>query len=174
MTLYLLRHTRVDVPQGICYGQSDVPLAESFPEEAAAVVKKLSEIRFDRVYSSPLSRCMLLAEKISNAILEDDRLKELNFGDWEGKTWDSIYESEEGKHWFADYENIACPQGESFRMMIDRVSHFIGDLPPDMENLLIVTHAGIIRSFLTILKGFSIDKAFNTPVDYGEISIISQ
>ena len=61
MKLYLIRHTSVDVPQGTCYGQSNVPLKSSFEDEAEIVKKNLDGIAFDAVYSSPLSRCRKLA-----------------------------------------------------------------------------------------------------------------
>jgi alpha-ribazole phosphatase len=41
MNVVLIRHTRIAVPAGLCYGHADVPLAESFPTEAAAVVAHL-------------------------------------------------------------------------------------------------------------------------------------
>lgn len=61
MRLVLIRHTSVAVPRGICYGQTDVPLADSFPDEATMVKQRLSRYHFDCVYSSPLSRCVKLA-----------------------------------------------------------------------------------------------------------------
>lgn len=50
MELTMIRHTSVDVPKGTCYGQSDVALASTFLEEAAAVKEKLLSDSFDTVY----------------------------------------------------------------------------------------------------------------------------
>ena len=61
MKLYIARHTSVDVPQGTCYGHTDVPLRNTFNEEAEAVKQKLDGLHFDKVYTSPLSRCIRLA-----------------------------------------------------------------------------------------------------------------
>ena len=52
MNVYLIRHTSVAVPQGTCYGQSDVPVKDSFEEEATAVLRQIKDIRFDKVYCS--------------------------------------------------------------------------------------------------------------------------
>ena len=57
MRVTLVRHTTVDVPRMICYGQTDVPLKESFEEEAKVVRGKINPKTYDHVYCSPLSRC---------------------------------------------------------------------------------------------------------------------
>ena len=86
MEIYLVRHTKVAVPPGIVYGHTDVSLSDSFEEEAAVVRKKVEGICFDAVWSSPLSRCVRLANYCGfRNIQTDDRLKELNFGEWELK-----------------------------------------------------------------------------------------
>ena len=56
MKITLIRHTRVAVETGICYGWSDVGVAPSFETEASRVKENISNERFDIVYSSPLSR----------------------------------------------------------------------------------------------------------------------
>ena len=61
MVVYLIRHTSVDVPQGVCYGQTDVPLNPTFEEEAAQTSARLKGLQFDKVYMSPLTRCVRLA-----------------------------------------------------------------------------------------------------------------
>ena len=55
MKITLIRHTRVAVETGICYGWSDVGVAPSFETEASRVKENISNERFDIVYSSPLS-----------------------------------------------------------------------------------------------------------------------
>ena len=57
MNVTLIRHTRVNVAPGMCYGRTDVDVAASFPEEAERVRTAISEQRFDAVWSSPLQRC---------------------------------------------------------------------------------------------------------------------
>lgn len=84
MVVYLIRHTSVDVPQGVCYGQTDVPLNPTFEEEAALTSARLKGLQFDKVYMSPLTRCVRLATFCGYPDGErDDRIKEINFGDWE-------------------------------------------------------------------------------------------
>ncbi|MEM7799909.1 MAG: histidine phosphatase family protein, partial [Chloroflexota bacterium] len=58
MKLIIVRHTEVGVEPGICYGCSDVPLADTFEEEAATVLAKLERYSrsWTKIYSSPLTR----------------------------------------------------------------------------------------------------------------------
>jgi alpha-ribazole phosphatase len=104
----------------------------------------------------------------------DERLKELNFGEWENQTWDEISKSETGQKWFADYLNENCPNGESYQEMLCRVESFIGDLPETDSNTLIITHAGVIRAFQVLLKNRPIKEVFDTPIAYGQITIIEK
>lgn len=54
MNIYLIRHTSVDVPKGLCYGQSDdVPLRPTFEIEAAVTKAKIESIHFDMAYTHP-------------------------------------------------------------------------------------------------------------------------
>ena len=50
MVIYLMRHTAVDVPQGVCYGQTDVPLKPTFETEATQTAANLQGLSFDKVY----------------------------------------------------------------------------------------------------------------------------
>lgn len=106
MKLTLIRHTRVEVPAGTCYGNSDVDVAETFPEEAEKVKAGLVGTRFDAVYSSPLQRCTKLAAYCGfpDPVL-DDRLKELNFGHWEGKRWEEIKDPKL-QEWYDNWLNV--------------------------------------------------------------------
>ncbi|MDO4695176.1 alpha-ribazole phosphatase [Porphyromonas sp.] len=170
MTLSLLRHTQVSLPPGICYGQMDVALSSSYAEEWEKISSSLGGKTFGAVFSSPLSRCKLLANYLSPTAIEDPRLMELNFGVWEGWQWDDIYSTREGKEWFDDYVNTPTPNGESYFALIQRVHHFICDLhQKGGEEILIVTHAGVIRAFMHLLDGISVDEAFQTPIDYGAL-----
>lgn len=86
MALYLLRHTSVSMPKGICYGNTDVGLADSFEQELEAVKKQLEGVAFSKVYSSPLTRCTRLAEAFSENVIIDKRITEYSFGKWERVT----------------------------------------------------------------------------------------
>lgn len=90
MEVILIRHTSVDVPPGVCYGQTDVPLKPTFEQEAAVTQENLKAfLPFDHVYTSPLTRCVRLATYCGYPDAErDKRIMEINFGSWEMKPFD--------------------------------------------------------------------------------------
>jgi alpha-ribazole phosphatase len=171
--IYLVRHTKVDVPSGICYGSSDVPLAPSFLIEAKKVSEQIQGIPFDTVYSSPLSRCTQLANILSpEEYITDPRLVELNFGAWEGQPWDNIFQHPFGKEWMDNYLELPCPGGESYHDLHHRVTSFISALDHN-KNTLIISHAGVIMVFLSICKKIPLRELFDLKVTYGSVWQIS-
>lgn len=172
MKLTLIRHTQVAVLPGICYGQSDVGLAKSYPAERDRVSGLLRGAAFEKVFSSPLSRCHTLAKDLfpGHEIVLDERLKELNFGQWEMLDWESIAQTPEGKAWFDDFVAVACPGGESFNDQINRVAAFLDELKgQDLRSVAVVTHGGVVRSTNCLLNGIAPLDAFKARVDYGKV-----
>jgi len=172
MQITVVRHTSVDVPKGICYGITDVPLAATFPDELTQVRQNIGSGTFDFVYSSPLTRCTTLANGIipHQPIRTDIRLTELNFGSWEMSEWNTVFESSEGKDWFADFINMRCPGGESFTELIHRTDLFLDDLrQTTFKHGLIFTHAGIIRAMMCLLQNKTPQEVFDSPLEFGQI-----
>ena len=173
MELYLIRHTTPLIEKGICYGQTDIPLAESFPDEANKLLPFLPET-VDAVFSSSSNRCIKLARLIkSERIIIDNRLLEMNFGDWEMKKWDDI-DKENLDKWMNDFVNVRVPNGENFIDLSDRVNRFIDDLTQRRYNrIAIVSHAGVIRSFISKILEKPLEKAFELKVNYCSVTKIN-
>ena len=129
MEIVFIRHTSVDVPSGVCYGQTDVPLKPTFEQEAAVTKENLKAyLPFNHVYTSPLTRCVRLATYCGYPDAEHDkRIMEINFGDWEMKPFDRN-DDPRLQEWYADYLNVAATGGESFAMQYQRVSRFLDEL----------------------------------------------
>jgi alpha-ribazole phosphatase len=171
MEIYLVRHTSVDVPSGYVYGQTDVPLRETFEEEAKEVKATLDQFTFDAVWSSPLSRCTRLAKYCGyqDAILED-RIKEINFGDWEMKTWDEVNEDPHSEDWFENWLNTPTPNGESSSDQYERVSQFLDEVRASgHERVCIFAHGGVLACSLVYIGQYNIQEAFKNIPPYGEI-----
>ena len=175
MEIYLARHTITTADKTICYGQADVPVDTSqFKSSYPVISKKLPE-KVDAVYSSPLIRCSFLAreiikDKYSNTPLHyDDRIKELNFGDWEMKKWDDINQSELDK-WMNNFTTEKVPGGESNADLHKRVVSFWDELIQQNKNSCIITHAGVIRSILSIINNSELQNAFTLySINYGDV-----
>lgn len=172
MKVILIRHTSVDVPKGVCYGQTDVPLAPTFPEEAQSVKEKLSTYSFDKVYCSPLTRCVELARFCGYPdAIKDDRLKEMNFGEWEMKAYDDITDPYL-QQWYDDYINVAPPAGESVLDQRLRLESFIADLKhtaSPRSNIAIFTHGGILINALVAFTPATYADVYASLPPYGSV-----
>lgn len=173
MKLTLIRHIKTSAPEGMCYGQTDVALPQGYESIHAQMAERLKNEIFDVLYASPLQRCSLLAKTIAagQPVIYDDRLKELNFGDWENKMWSDIEKLSESNNFFNDYYNVAPPGGESFREMTLRIRDFFDEMISNYsgKRVLIVSHGGPIRVFNAIISGVEINRIFDFKVNYAEV-----
>ncbi|MDR1918231.1 MAG: alpha-ribazole phosphatase [Tannerellaceae bacterium] len=170
MKITLIRHTSVDVPPGMCYGQTDVPLKASFEQEAELVAQALQGLSFDKVFTSPLSRCVRLADYCGYAGAQrDDRLKELNFGRWEMQAFEEI-DDPHLQVWMDDYFNVPTPDGESFRMQLERLIDFFEDLKDQpYRHVAIFAHGGILTCAQLYSGDINLQEAFAIQTPYGGI-----
>ncbi|MCU0354361.1 MAG: alpha-ribazole phosphatase [Cytophagales bacterium] len=168
MEIYLIRHTRVAVPKSVCYGQSDVPVADTFDSDKESVLSKLSRLKNPLVYSSPASRCRVLADCLGDTVQTDERLQELHFGRWEMQPWEAISPAELNP-WMDDFVHVSPPDGESFAQLHHRCLDFWAELiqANSQDAVVLVTHAGVIRSLLCHCLGVPLANAFRLAVDYG-------
>jgi len=173
MEIYLVRHTETVCEKGICYGQSDVDLAEPFDLVFENILSQLPSEAI--IFSSPLKRCVILAEYIEKNIKtisfeKEKRLMEMNFGDWELKNWNDIPQ-EELNPWMEDFVNIKVSNGESFVELHQRVGDFLSDLiSKKITNpIILVAHAGVIRSVLCHQTSLLLKDAFNNKVHFGQV-----
>lgn len=172
LELYLIRHTKPAVVRGICYGQTDLEPAASFQKEFARLSTHLPDT-FDRVYSSPLKRCTRLAQRLSKSPIWDDRLMEMDFGTWEMKAWHDI-PKEQLEPWMGDFVNVAVPGGESFEQLISRSLSALEEIiEQSASQVAVVSHAGVIRSFLGHFLKMNPQNYFDIQVDYGGVSKVS-
>ena len=170
MEIILIRHTSVDVPKGVCYGQIDVPLRDSFKEEATITAQQLQDDVFDAVFTSPLSRCTRLAEHCGYPdAIRDARLKELDFGEWEMKEFDKI-DDPRLQEWYDDYFHVAATGGESFIMQLQRVSEFLDEVSRQKYGRVAVfAHGGVLICAQIYAGTLKMEDAFGALTPYGGI-----
>lgn len=171
MKVVLIRHTSVDVPPGTCYGWSDVPVRDTFVEEAEET--RLSLLKygsFDHVYSSPLTRARLLAAYCLPGVRPtlDERLKEMNMGDWEMKPYDEI-DDPHLQEWFDDYMHLPTSNGESFPLIYQRVAAFLDELrQKPYQQVAVFAHGGVLICAGIYAGLFAADEhAFEHTTPYG-------
>ena len=172
MEIHLIRHTKVNVATNICYGQTDVELRSNYIEDFKGV--KLDS-DYDLIVSSPLKRCTQMADFFNLTYLEDSRLQELNFGEWENSPWEKIPKHEIDP-WYKDYITTRPPHGESLLDFKNRIEEFKEDFIArcQREKILIITHSGVIRMFLQLILQFPLENLFNIIPDYGKKCVLKR
>lgn len=182
MIIYLFRHGETDWNKARrLQGQSDISLNEFGRELAVKTAEALKNVKFDRVFSSPLDRALETAKIISGrgkvcrvetgsmipenveevpVVYIDGRLREINFGDCEGGQFDEMKADENHPlhNFFVHPDRYEPPVGaESFESVINRGKDFFEErifpLEGSCENVLIVAHGAFNRSVLNTLKG---------------------
>ena len=172
MEIHLIRHPKVAIQSGICYGQSDIKLSD----EGLEMIQSIEiDSDYDVIYTSPLTRCTIITEELNLNSKSDSRLMELNFGAWELKDWNEI-PANEINPWYKDYINIKPPNGESLLDLVNRINSFIADLSKNHPNekILIITHAGVIRSFFHLLLDIPLENIFQFDPNYAKITKIKK
>lgn len=142
----LARHPAVQVPRGICYGQTDVALAPGWEGFAHKLAEQMRSHGISRLIASPLTRCRLPAEKVRRLtgcdLRLDDRLLEMNFGAWENRLWNDV-PRDALDAWAADLSGFAPPGGESGASLIRRIEAFWSEYRG--ETCAIFSHGGPLR-----------------------------
>ena len=182
MRLYLVRHARPLVQDGVCYGSSDLRV------DAAHQSHVLSQLlpalpAGASVYSSPLQRCSALASALAPALgagepVFDGRLAEMDFGSWEMQAWDAIPRTEIDA-WAADLPHYRPGGGECLLEVARRVKSFHEEMCALLKHTaVVVAHAGTIRLLHAAEQCGSLEEmvfiAARTPhrIAYGELTTI--
>jgi alpha-ribazole phosphatase len=175
MRLYLVRHAQPEIAPGICYGSSDIGVSIT---ENARVFERLRDALPPAavVFSSPSRRCIQLAELIApGRYIVDPRLKELDFGNWEMRSWDDIPRAEIDA-WAADPVNYCPGGGESVLQMTQRILSFYYALSATgYDSAVVICHAGAVRLLLQCGQRRSLTEIASSAastsnrISYGEI-----
>lgn len=173
MNLYILRHGETDWNKAMrMQGQVDIPLNEYGIQLAKETKEGLKDIKFDYIFSSPLIRAVETAKIVTGAmedrIITDDRIKEISFGEYEGK-----YPDERPPE-FMDFfkapdKYIPAKNAESYEQLCERTSDFIKDrifkiaVNEPEANVLISGHGAMNKSILLFFKKLEIKDIWSGP-----------
>jgi alpha-ribazole phosphatase len=147
----LVRHPPVLGGAGLCYGRLELPLAN--PDvDIPDLVARLEPMRSAMIWTSPLSRCRLVAEALGIAwrgaeVRVDARLMEMSFGAWEGMRWDDVPRAELDK-WAPDLWHLAPPGGETGAALVKRVMEVWRIIEGCAKDQVVVTHGGPLKVLL--------------------------
>lgn len=134
LTLVLTRHGLTDrsEPEQHLGQHIDISISDAGRRQAQALARRLASVRFDRVITSPLFRAQETAEILAAGarIEPDPRLREMDYGAWEGMTYRQIDERDGAfrREWELAPDRLACPGGESGNGVAARARSFLEDL----------------------------------------------
>ncbi|WP_145050637.1 histidine phosphatase family protein [Paenibacillus xylanexedens] len=140
-------------------GHTDIGLLPEAKQELAPLREQLQSLCWSKLYSSDLLRCQQTLTSIAPLQREqaqlDARLREIDFGEWEGKTYDQLQHIQQYRDWIDDPQNVTPPKGESWQAFTARIDSFLNTcllhdalcepVTVDVPQMGIVTHGGVIR-----------------------------
>jgi broad specificity phosphatase PhoE len=179
--LLLVRHAETDqAVHGRCYGRLEVDLSPEGRRQAGELAAALGEYPLAAVYSSPLSRALdtarpiALAHGVEPAV--DDDLREIDFGELEGLTYEEIEAKrpEVFRAWMDTPTSVRFPGGESFADLRGRVLRAVGAIGERHagEAAAVVAHGGVVRVVLADALGLADGAVFRLDQAYGGLSVV--
>lgn len=169
MRVTLLRHAEVDERYKNCYnGHNDIGLCQNGELQAKEVAKKLDALKFDAVFCSDLRRAKETLQHSLHAkdAIYSERLREKSWGKHEGLSFDEIIAQGEIEY-TGFLQWIDSLDGECHKEYEKRVKEFFFEFLPSLEkeNILVVTHAGVIRVLFSTIKNIPLEEAFGIKVE---------
>lgn len=161
MTIYLIRHGQTDwntVKR--LQGRTDIPLNESGVRIAKLTSEAMKDIKIDVIYTSPLKRAYDTAMYIKRdrdiSVIQDDRLIELCFGEYEGlciSGEDNTIPDKKFHYVFDNPSEYKAPsKAESLEDLIKRTGDFLQELVHKEElqdkTVLVSTHGAALMGLL--------------------------
>lgn len=159
-------------------GQTDVPLDDTGSRQASALAQYLSDESIRAIYASDLQRARetarIIAERHACSVQADSRLREINFGRWEGRTHREI-ENQEPRAlvaWHDDPMTARPPGGETLAQVIERVTPVLGELTSrhSDQTALVVGHGAALRVLLCLALDLDPRVYWRFRLDLGSLS----
>lgn len=181
MKLLLVRHGQTLWNHTARYqGHSDIELSDTGRTQAKLLAGRLANEEIQAVYASDLKRALetasIIAEPHGLAVQALPELRELNFGAWEGLTFEEIKTrySDIADNWHASPGLVRIPEGESFQELTVRANSAVASLikKHDPATIAVVTHGGTIRAIICALLGIDLNNLFRIRQDNGALNVI--
>jgi alpha-ribazole phosphatase len=175
--LVLIRHAEPEESaRGRCYGSLDVELSPAGRVEAAALGKALAGAGVTAVYASPRRRATQTAGALGLRVQVDDRLRELDFGAFEGRTYAEIEAEhpEVFRQWMTAPTTVRFPGGESFALLRERVLEIVEEIRERHADgtVAVVSHGGVVRAVLADCLAMPAEAIFRLDVAYASVGVV--
>lgn len=174
LQLIIIRHSMTGWNKEKKYlGHTDLPVLKDSLMSYESLKRFLSQGLPDAVYASDLLRCQQTADFLypNTLFLIDRRLRELSFGEWEGKTYKQLKNDSHYKYWLDHWENTSPPNGESGEEFHKRIDNFIAYiLNQNLKSIAIITHGGVIRKIVSeLVQNLTY---WDVPAPFGQATVL--
>jgi alpha-ribazole phosphatase len=179
--LLLVRHAQTsEETRGRVHGRLDAGLSPDGRRQARALARELRATALDAVYTSPSRRAVETATPIAAAHelapVADERLREIDFGDLEGRRFEDIERSHPDlyREWMTTPARVRFPAGESYRDLRRRALAAMGALRERHPGgtIAVVTHAGVVRALLAKCLAMPASAIFRLDVAHAAVSVV--
>lgn len=165
--VYLIRHGETAWNAEMRFqGHTNIKLSTQGRNQARALGKRLQEINFGAIYASDLDRAYETATIVAGyhnlKVKKEANFKEMNFGDWEGLTFNQIHAryQESAARWWKKPFSTRTPRGESLGDLKERCMNALFDacVQYKNQNIMIVTHGGVVRTIISTILGMDLNE----------------
>jgi broad specificity phosphatase PhoE len=179
MDLILVRHGRTDAKLDLCLGQADLPLSTRGFTDVQQLAATWDQAAPRFLFCSDLRRAQqsaqVFAAKFAIEPLIDPRLREVDFGRWNGRHWNDVMQADNSRyrHWLENWVIQEAPDGESFADVLRRTGAWLAALlgsTGDEDCVLAVAHAGSIRAVLCHALGLPPGRALSIGIEHARAS----
>jgi alpha-ribazole phosphatase len=179
--LLLIRHAEPEAEaRGRCYGTLDIGLSDGGLRQADRLARALAQNGLAAIYTSPRRRALQTAAALGRvhglAPVVDERLCEIDFGDFEGRTYEEIEREhpELFRRWMETPTEIEFPNGESYERFQARALLALASILERHrgDTVAVVSHGGIARAILADCLSIPDAGIFRIDQSYGALSIV--
>lgn len=170
----MIRHGETHDNLSRIFSRDNTKLTEKGRKQILTSAELLKGFSYEDIYYSPLTRTIESIEILGLNGTMEDKIKEIDFGIFTGRTFKEISELYpiETKKWVEDSINFRVPEGEGVLDVYNRIELFLEELIYKDKNALLVCHDGVIRVIFCWIFN-NPDYFFKFKVDNGSINIIS-
>jgi broad specificity phosphatase PhoE len=174
--LLLIRHGAPhEDGRGRCYGSLDYGLSDLGRRQSATLADRLADVPVN-VVSSPRARAKETAAAFGRAVTVVEHLRELDFGELEGRRYEEIEreQPELYRRWMTEPTRVRFPGGEGFDDLRSRTSRAIAELLEHSghEAIAVVTHGGVVRAALADALGLPSERIFRLDIGYCRVTVV--
>lgn len=178
-TFYLIRHGNTTAGSKISGRDRGYHLSENGQQQAKNLGERLANVKFEAIYCSPMERTMETAKAVAEKhnlepqVLE--KIIEVDFGDWTGKTFDELEKDQKWKLFHIFRSGTRAPNGEhmiEIQMRMVTEIERLRQLHPD-GTVAIVSHGDPIRTAIVYYAGMPMDFMLRLNISTASVSIIT-